>query len=378
MSSTATANSSAGVRWDLTPLFETSDAARSRARHRARRQPKLSRRLPRARCRPRRGRARGSARAPQFTRQPALADRLLRGAAAVHQHLRRGRARHQRRCRSGPRRGAEPAPLLRARVDRGRRRARRSADRGRPRSSATATTWQHPPLRAAHAQRVRGGHARRARAGRCRRWSTLFDQVTSSLQIPFEGADRTIDEVLVVRARRAPGDAHRRLRGALRRARSRTCRPRRTCTTRSSPTASRWTACAATAHFRAAARPRRTSFPRRPSTPCSTPSSGTTRSPTAGGATRRSCSGVRQARARPTSTRRSARAALHLRRGDRAGGELARPGSRPAHRAGGARPVRGRPHRRRAAPGQARRRVLRLGRTGRAAVHPAELHREAR
>ena len=76
----------------------------------------------------------------------------------------------------------------------------------------------------------------------------------------------------------------------------------------------------------------------------------------------------------PTSTRRWARAGRSTGRGHRHGARRARP-LRPAHRADGERALRRGPHGRRAPPGQARRGVLRLGGPGRAPVHPDELHR---
>ena len=77
-------------------------------------------------------------------------------------------------------------------------------------------------------------------------WHTLFDQVTSTLRVPFDGEDRTIDEVLArvrgpVRETRLAA-----LRGAVHGARARRRRCSRTSTTRSSPTGSCSTACAAT------------------------------------------------------------------------------------------------------------------------------------
>ncbi len=177
------------------------------------------------------------------------------------------------------------------------------------------------------------------------------------------------------RPRPAPRAAHRRLRRALQGARAacRACSP--TCTTRSSPTGWPWTASALS---RAAGRPRprQRAAARGGRRHARRRRARTTRWPTAGGGARPSCSASTGSPC-PTSTPRSARGAAST--GDEATGIVDEalgdfsPG--PVGRA--LAPGR-RPDRRRAPAGQARRRVLLVGRPGRPPVHPDELHREAR
>ena len=204
-------------------------------------------------------------------------------------------------------------------------------------------------------------------------WHTLFDQVTSTLRVPVRR--RAIARS--TRCWRACAGPVRETRLAAYEALFTALEPRdaacwRTSTTRSSPTASCSTACAAT-RTRARRATSTTSCPARPSTCCSPRSSATTTSRTAGSGTRRSCSGSTSSRSADQyaplgSTRAVAYDDATVARGRRARRLLA------AHRRRRARPLPRQPHRRRAALGQARRRVLRLDRPGRAAVHHDELH----
>ncbi len=245
--------------------------------------------------------------------------------------------------------------------------ARRRGARARP-----PLPGERPALRAAHAQRARGGDARRARSRRRGR-------LAHALRPGHLDAARAV-------RRRGPHDR----RGARARARrpcassawpptrrssrrsSRRRRSSRTSTTRSSPTASCSTAYAATS-IRASRATSTTRSRARPSTCCSPPSSATTISRIAGSGTRRSCSASTSSRSADQYAPLGASPRGRLRRRHVARRERARR-LLAAHRRRGARPLPRQPHRRRAAHGQARRRVLRLDRPGRAAVHHAELH----
>ena len=183
---------------------------------------RLPRPLPRPRRRARRRAARRGARRARGARQPALAHRLLRRPAPLGQRLGRGRARPQRRRRAGDGRGPERAPLLRARVARARRRRGPTRSPTTPRWRATATTSRacgaSRPHTRSEAEEEMLAEREPAAIGA---WHTLFDQVTSSLQIPFEGRDRThrrdCSRSCATTAPRAP---HRGLRRALRGARA--------------------------------------------------------------------------------------------------------------------------------------------------------------
>ena len=146
-----------------------------------------------------------------------------------------------------------------------------------------------------------------------------------------------------------------------------------TATTRWSATAWRWTGCAATpARW---SRPTcATSCPARWSSGCSTPSSATTTSPTAGSASR-PASSASTGSSCTTSTRRSARPASvdYAEARGLIDASFGRFSPRVAELADGL--LRGAPHRRRAARGQARRRLLRARRPGRVALRAHELHR---
>ena len=204
-------------------------------------------------------------------------------------------------------------------------------------------------------------------------WHTLFDQVTSTLRVPFEGEDRTIDEVLArvrgpVREQRLCG-----LRGALHGARAADADRSPTSTTRSSPTGSCSTACAAT-RTRASARDLDNEIP---SAAVDVLLAAVERHHHLAHRWFRHKAkllgldklALGDQYAPLGSTRAVAYDDATVARGGRARRLLA------AHRRRRARPLPRQPHRRRAAPGQARRRVLRLDRAGRAAVHHAELHR---
>ena len=202
-------------------------------------------------------------------------------------------------------------------------------------------------------------------------WHTLFDQVTSTLRVPFDGEDRTIDEVLA-RVRGPVREQRRgRLRGALHRARAADAdpRPRLRLARGRPPRARPRTRLQASPR---AARPRQRDPERgrgRPARGGRAPSPPrASLVPAQGEATRpreaRAGRSVRAARRLPRSL---------LRRRDGARRERARR-LLAAHRRCRSRPLPRQPHRRRAAQGQARRRVLRLDRTGRPAIHHAEFH----
>ena len=195
MSSTATANSSAGVRWDLTPLFETSDAARS-----ALATALDDSRSFRADYRGRVADLDAAGLAGALERLNSLENRLSR--IASYSGLRMSvniSGEDERDISAAVDQGlVEAQNLLRffelewialdderaaaliaaSEVERNRhwlRSIRRFAPHTRSESEEDMLAEREPAVSA---------------------WSTLFDQVTSSLQIPFEGADRTIDEVL--------------------------------------------------------------------------------------------------------------------------------------------------------------------------------------
>ena len=375
MSETIAANTSDGVRWDLSPLFADDDAVRA----------DLATALEdaagfRERYRGRVADLSAGDLAVALDELSALDNRLSRiGSYAGLRLSVNVSGEDERDVNAAVDQGlVEAQNTLRffelewIAVDDDQARAPGRRSRGRPQPPLPDVA---APLRAAYPERGRGGHARRARAGdlglghalrpghlvaaRSRSRARTARSTSCSRSCATSGASGASRPT----TRSSPRS-------------SRTCRRRRTSTTASSRTAWHWIACAATRASATRATSPTSSRPR-PSTPCSTRSSGTTRRPTAGGASRPGCWASTSSSLADQYAPHRREPRLLVRRGHGAGGGLVRALSRRASRRSRATSTRARID---AEPRQGKRggAFCALGRAGRAPLHPAQLHREAR